>query len=50
MYYALEDVVGGKDGRLDAGEIALRENNKRGRLLATALFARWTHQRGVEGL
>ncbi|WP_303774154.1 class I SAM-dependent methyltransferase [Anaerolinea thermophila] len=50
MYYALEDIVKGKGGHLEAGEIALRENNKRARLLATALFARWTYQRGVEGL
>ncbi len=50
MYYALEDIVRGKGGDLEAGEIALRENNRRGRLLATALFARWTHRRGVEGV
>lgn len=50
MFYALEDLVGRDVGCIEAGEVALKENNPRGRLLATALFARWTFRRGVSVL
>lgn len=40
LYYALGDMVAGLDGALTAGELALSESSA-GRLLSTAIFARW---------
>ncbi len=42
LYYALQEMLAGKTGTLTAGEIALTEKSA-GRLLSTAIFARWTH-------
>ncbi|WP_155818069.1 class I SAM-dependent methyltransferase [Anaerolinea thermophila] len=50
MYYAIEDMLKGKGGHIEVGEVALKESNPRGRLLATALFARWTYQKRGEEL
>jgi 23S rRNA (cytosine1962-C5)-methyltransferase len=41
LYYALQEMMAGKNGSLNAGEIALTEKSA-GRLLSTAIFARWT--------
>ena len=40
LYYALGEMVAGFEGRLAAGELALVERSA-GRLLSTAIFARW---------
>lgn len=41
LYYAMQEMLAGKSGSLTAGEIALTEKSA-GRLLSTAIFARWT--------
>ena len=41
LYYAMQEMLAGKAGTLTAGEIALTEKSA-GRLLSTAIFARWT--------
>lgn len=41
LYYAVQEMMNGKNGKLSAGEIALTEKSA-GRLLSTAIFARWT--------
>jgi len=41
LYYALQEILPQKTGTLSAGEIALTEKSA-GRLLSTAIFARWT--------
>jgi len=41
LYYAMQEMLSGKSGNLSAGEIALTEKSA-GRLLSTAIFARWT--------
>ncbi|MHB1383155.1 MAG: class I SAM-dependent methyltransferase [Bellilinea sp.] len=41
LYYALQEMLAGHHGTLSAGEIALSEKSA-GRLLSTAIFARWT--------
>lgn len=38
----VEQTVGGRGGTLEAGELALRESGRDGRLLPTSLFARWS--------
>jgi len=43
MYYAMQEMLKGHRGTLTAGEIALSEKSA-GRLLSTAIFARWTGQ------
>lgn len=43
MYYAMQEMLSGRRGTLTAGEIALSEKSA-GRLLSTAIFARWTSQ------
>ncbi len=43
MYYAMQEMLNGRGGTLSAGEIALSEKSG-GRLLSTAIFARWTGQ------
>jgi 23S rRNA (cytosine1962-C5)-methyltransferase len=40
VYYALQEMVGGLGGDISTGELALRESS-RGRLLSTAIYARW---------
>jgi 23S rRNA (cytosine1962-C5)-methyltransferase len=41
LYYALQDMLAGTGGAISAGEIALKEKSA-GRLLSTAIFARWS--------
>lgn len=41
LYYALQETLSGYPGTLTAGEIALTEKSA-GRLLSTAIFARWS--------
>jgi len=41
LYYAMKEMLAGKNGTLTAGEIALTEKSA-GRLLSTAIFARWS--------
>ena len=40
IYYAMQDMIAGLGGRLETGELALMEKSA-GRLLSTAIFARW---------
>jgi 23S rRNA (cytosine1962-C5)-methyltransferase len=40
VYYAMQEVVGKLGGKLETGELALQEQSA-GRLLSTAIFARW---------
>ena len=40
VYYALEEMLRGLGGELEAGELALVERSA-GRLLSTAIYARW---------
>lgn len=42
---ALAEALGGRPGRLETGELALREESA-GRLLATSLFSRWAGDAG----
>jgi len=42
---ALQEIVAGQDGRITAGELAVVEQSA-GRILATAIFARWSAGRG----
>lgn len=44
VYYPLQEMVSGLGGSLEAGEIALSEKSA-GRILPTALFARWSHSK-----
>jgi 23S rRNA (cytosine1962-C5)-methyltransferase len=41
VYYALDEMLAGRPGRLSAGELALVERSG-GRLLSTAIYARWS--------
>jgi 23S rRNA (cytosine1962-C5)-methyltransferase len=41
LYYALQEMVAGQAGEVQAGELAVQEKSA-GRLLSTAIFARWT--------
>jgi len=41
IYYPLQEIVSGLGGTLSCGELALQESSA-GRLLSTALFARWS--------
>ena len=43
LYYAVNEMMKGKKGNLQAGEIVLDEKSG-GRLLSTAVFTRWTSQ------
>lgn len=43
LYYAVNEMMKGKKGNLQAGEIVLDEKSS-GRLLSTAIFTRWTSQ------
>jgi 23S rRNA (cytosine1962-C5)-methyltransferase len=40
IYYALQEMTSAYQGELTAGELALTERSA-GRLLSTAIFARW---------
>jgi 23S rRNA (cytosine1962-C5)-methyltransferase len=40
LYYALEECVKGRQGKLDTGELVMREKSA-GRLLSHAVYARW---------
>ena len=40
LHYALQDMLNGKNGTIQVGEVALREKSA-GRLLSTAVFGRW---------
>jgi 23S rRNA (cytosine1962-C5)-methyltransferase len=40
LYYALQGLMSGRQGKLDAGELVTRENSA-GRLLSQAVYARW---------
>jgi 23S rRNA (cytosine1962-C5)-methyltransferase len=40
LYYVLEELVQGYGGALSGGEIGVSEQ-QRGRVLSTAIFARW---------
>lgn len=40
LYYALQDMMAGWQGNLDAGELVMREKSA-GRLLSHAVYARW---------
>jgi 23S rRNA (cytosine1962-C5)-methyltransferase len=45
IYYAMQEMVAGLPGKVEAGELALVESSA-GRLLSTAIYARWhTEQR-----
>lgn len=41
LYYAMQETLGGYSGSVTAGEIALTEKSA-GRLLSTAIYARWS--------
>lgn len=41
VYYAMQEMVAKLGGQLETGELALQEKS-RGRLLSTAIFARWS--------
>ena len=45
VYYALDEMLHDRDGRLSAGELVLVERSAK-RLLATAIYARWSAQSG----
>ena len=41
----LEEALGALPGIIEHGDLAVREDNERGRLLPTAIFARWSNPR-----
>jgi len=43
LYYAIDEVMHGKNGQTEAGEVVLEEKSA-GRLLSMAIFARWSSQ------
>jgi 23S rRNA (cytosine1962-C5)-methyltransferase len=45
VYYALDEMLEGRDGHIDAGELVLIERSA-GRLLSTAIYARWSARPG----
>jgi 23S rRNA (cytosine1962-C5)-methyltransferase len=45
VYYALDELLRGREGFLSAGELALVERSA-GRLLSTAIYARWSARSG----
>jgi 23S rRNA (cytosine1962-C5)-methyltransferase len=45
LYYALEEAMRGRRGQVEAGEVVLCDQSA-GRLLSTAIFARWSSQEG----
>jgi 23S rRNA (cytosine1962-C5)-methyltransferase len=45
LYYAVEEMMGRQPGKTEAGEVVLQEKSA-GRLLSTAIFARWSASGG----
>jgi 23S rRNA (cytosine1962-C5)-methyltransferase len=41
LYFALQEMIGNRGGKLTAGEVGVRESGPKGRALSLALFARW---------
>jgi 23S rRNA (cytosine1962-C5)-methyltransferase len=41
IYYAMHEMMHGRGGRIETGELTLREKSA-GRLLSTSLYARWS--------
>jgi 23S rRNA (cytosine1962-C5)-methyltransferase len=41
LYYAMDEIMRGQAGQVEAGEVVLNEQSA-GRLLSTAIFARWS--------
>jgi 23S rRNA (cytosine1962-C5)-methyltransferase len=46
---AAETFASGMQGRLESGELAIRESGARGRLISTSLYARWAQGAAAEG-
>lgn len=48
LYYAVNELMQPRRGNIEAGEVVLKETSA-GRLLSTAIFARWSALEGGEG-
>jgi len=48
LYYAMEEAMRAWPGQIEAGEVVLVDQSA-GRLLSTAIFARWSSQEGENG-